>query len=191
MGQLVANPIYEFDPALWAEQWAKSKHLSPKDFKYTPEKLAKMQAAPPPEAPQVTAAKINADTALKVAELGATADQQSVASSERIKQAANVLEQGRIQSDQHATVVDATVRLHEIQAEAENTINQLKAQLAETTMKLQVEQKLNAANQAVDVHKHTVDKRVDLHKHFNPQPKPAVQVPGRAKSGQAASQANA
>jgi hypothetical protein len=191
MGQLVANPIYEFDPALWAEQWAKSKHLNPKDFKYTPEKLAKMQAAPPPEAPQVTAAKINADTALKVAELGATADQQSVASSERIKQAANVLEQGRIQSDQHATVVDATVRLHEIQAEAENTINQLKAQLAETTMKLQVEQRLNAANQAVDVHKHTVDKRVDLHKHFNPQPKPEVQVPGRARNGQQASQAGA
>jgi hypothetical protein len=161
-----------------------------------------MQSAPPPEAPQVTAAKINADTALKVAELGATADQQSVASSERIKQAANVLEQGRIQSDQHATVVDATVRLHEIQAEAENTINQLKAQLAETTMRLQVEQQLNAANQQAELRKqgtdqahenrrHAIDKAVELRKHYTPQPKPAVQVPGRAGNGQQASQAGA
>jgi hypothetical protein len=192
MGSMAASPIYGIDPKKWAKLFIKSKRLPPDDLMYSAEDQAKIDAAPPPEAPAVTVAKIVADTAMKQLAAKQTGDQQSLASEERIAQAANTLEGGhvqndaaRVQAEQQRTQVEATIKLHQIQAERDLaimqyanahriSIDQAKVELAKTTMQLQTERDLNAANMAAD-----------LHKHHNPSPTPPVQAPGRAAPGHA------
>jgi hypothetical protein len=195
MGNVAANPIYGVNPKKWFAQYAKSKRLDPQSMQYTPEEQEKMDAAPPPEAPAVTVAKVNADTALKVAEMGQQGDAQSVASAERIEAAANVLEGGRVQNEQHRTAVDATVKLHELQMQHNRamleyanrrniSLDQAKAELAKVAMTLQTQRDLNTQDNAVDLHKHAT-------RPARPPRgmRPPGQVPGRAGNGRAFEQA--
>ena len=169
------QPAYKLSPARTMEMYLRSKNMEPKDFQYTEAEQAKIDAAPPAAPPQIEVAKIN------------TASREKIAAQE--------IALGK--DDLHT---NAQVDLHKIQQERDLTyklalleysnrhqisIDETKAMLASTAMKLQTEKELNAVNNAVD-----------LHKHKNPpaQPKqprpqrPAVQVPGRAANGQAASQ---
>lgn len=175
------NPQYGLDPKLAMKMFLKSKRLDPEDVQFTPEMQAKMDAAPQAAAPVVEAAKINQDTTLKVAVMKQQGEAQSVQSEERVAQAAQALE-GQGQQ------VDATVRLHELQmrhdlaimeysARHSISINDAKVQLAKTAMQLSTEKELNAVNN-----------HHDMVKHVTQPPKPAVQLPGRAKNGQAAAQ---
>lgn len=187
MGNMAANPIYGTDPKKWAKMFYKSKHLNPDDLMYSKEDQDKMDAAPPPEQPAVTVAKINQDTQLKLGVMKQTTDQQTTQAEGVIEEAANTLEGNRIH-------VDATVRLHELEMQHQQALmeyanrNQIsladaKTQLAKTAMQLQTERDLNNANN-----------QLDLHKHRNPQPpkpRPPIQVPGRAGNGRAFSQAPA
>lgn len=198
IGQMLAvsaNPLYGLDPKKTMAEYLKAQKLNPASMQYTKEEQKKLDEAPPPEAPAITVAKINADVAMKTLVAGQTSDQQSLAAETQIKQAAQTLE-GSLAH------VDATVELHKEQLAHERalldyanrheiTLEQVKGDLATTAMRLQTERDLNAANTAADLHKHAVDKSVDLHKHRNPSPKPPVQVPGRARNGRAFSQASA
>lgn len=184
MAPMVLNAAYKMDPAKWAELFLKSKRIKPEDVQYTPEQQAKIDAQPPPAAPVVEAAKINQDTTLKVAVMKQGTAQQTIQSEQAIEAAANELEG-------HTAMTDATVRLHELQmrhdlalmdyaGKHQISINDAKVQLAKTAMQLNTEKELNAVNNAHD-----------MNKHRNPQPpraRPTVQVPGRAKNGQAAAQ---
>lgn len=190
MGAMAASPIYGIDPKKWAKLFLKSKRLAPGDVLYSKEDQAKLDAAPPIEAPAVTVAKIAADTAMKQLAAKQGTDQQTQASEERIAQAANTLEGGhvqndaaRVQAETQRTHVNATIELHKIQAARDLaimqyanahqiSIDQAKVELAKTTMLLQTERDLNAQNQAVDLHKHN-------------NPAPPVQAPGRAAPGHA------
>ena len=73
MGPMTLNPAYGLSPARWAEQYAKSKRMNPELLQYTDEEKAKMQSQPPPEAPAVTAAKINAGAKIHGIEMQAHA----------------------------------------------------------------------------------------------------------------------
>jgi hypothetical protein len=84
MGNMAANPIYGIDPKKWAKLFLKSKRLAPGDVQYSEEEQAKIDAAPPPEAPAVTVAKIAADTQLKLGAMKQTAEQQTAQSEEKI-----------------------------------------------------------------------------------------------------------
>lgn len=194
MGNMAASPIYGIDPKKWTALFLKSKRLAPGDLMYSKEDQAKIDAAPPPEDPRVTVAKIEADVAMKQLAAKQTTDQQSQASEERIAAAANTLEGGhvqndqqRVQAEQQRTQVEATIKLHQIQAERDLAIMQYanahqisidaaKVELAKTTMQLQTERDLNQANHAVDLHKHH---------NPSPMPPPPVQAPGRAAPGHA------
>ncbi len=191
MGNMAANPIYGIDPKKWAKLFLKSKRLNPDEVQYTEEEQAKLEANPPPEAPAVTVAKINADTQLKLGVMKQTADQQTTQAEGQIAAAAHVLEVARTQTEQQKVHGDLTMQAHQMDQQNQQALteqnNQLKinldkakAELAKVAMQLQTERDLNAANNAID-----------LHKHHNPSPQPAVQVPGRAGNGQAASQAPA
>ena len=191
MGNMAANPIYGIDPKKWAKLFLKSKRLNPDEVQYTEEEQAKLDANPPPEAPAVTVAKINADTQLKLGVMKQTADQQTTQAEGQIAAAAHVLEVARTQTEQQKVHGDLTMQAHQMDQQNQQALteqnNQLKinldkakAELAKVAMQLQTERDLNASNNAID-----------LHKHHNPSPQPAVQVPGRAGNGQAASQASA
>jgi hypothetical protein len=180
MGNMAANPIYGIDPKKWAEMFLKSKRLNPQDVQYTKEEQAKMAAAPPPEQPAVTVAKINQDTEMKKLAATQTADQQNAQNEAQIAAAAHVLETGKVQVAQQKVHLDSTLAASKLEMEQKQELDKLKAELARTVMELNTERELNLANN-----------QHDMHKHSNPQPRPAVQVPGRAGNGQAASQAPA
>ena len=205
MGQLVMNPAYGMDPKKWATQFLKSKRLDPKDMQYTEEQQAKLDAAPPPEAPQVTVAKIGQDTAMKQLAATQTTEQQSQASEERIANAAHVLEGAGVQNDaariaaeQHRTLADATVKLHEIQARRElamldyanrhaMNLDQVKAKLAQTAMTLQTQRELNAQDNAHQARQGQQERQARQERPERPRrgEKPPGQVPGRAGNGRA------
>lgn len=181
MAPIAANPIYGADPKKWFKLYLKSKRINPEDVQYTKEQQDKIDAQPPPAAPQIEVAKINADVAMKELVAKQTGDQQSMQHEAQIEAGAQALEH---QGQQ----VDATVRLHELQmrydlevmryaSDNRISINDAKVQLSKTAMTITAEKQLNAENNAHD-----------MRKHRSPQPKPAVQVPGRAKNGQAAAQ---
>jgi hypothetical protein len=192
MGNMAANPIYGIDPKKWAAEFLRSKHLNPAAFKYTEEEQAKLDAAPPVEAPAVTVAKIAADKDLKIAVMGQQADQRTAEAEGQIDAAAHALEVGTAQTERQRVHGELTIKAHGLQMQHDQalmeyanrmkiSLDQAKAQLAKTAMQLQTERDLNAANNAHE-----------MRKHITPQPpKPAVQVPGRAGNGKAASQAPA
>lgn len=196
MGQMAANPIYGIDPKKWTRLFLKSKRLDPEDVQYTEEQQAKIDAAPPPEAPVVKVAKIAADTAMKQIAAKQTTEQQGQASEERIAQAANALEGGHVQNDaqriaaeQHRTLADATVKLHELQTRRELamldyankhqiSLDQVKASLARTAMTLQTQRALNAEDNAADARRNRPERP-------RRGAEPPGQVPGRAGPGRA------
>jgi hypothetical protein len=72
------NPAYQQDPAKWFAQLMKAKRMNPDLTAYTPEQIKQMQSQPPPEAPQVTAAKINSQTTLHVQDMKDQAQAQQL-----------------------------------------------------------------------------------------------------------------
>jgi hypothetical protein len=194
---------FGLDPKKWAVEYLKSKKLRPEAFQYSPEDQAKMDAAPPPEAPAVTVAKIVQDTALKTLASTQSADQRTEQNEGQIAAAAHALEVGKAQVNQTQVHGELTIQAHRIQMEHDRalldfatkrniSLDQAKAQLAKVSMQLSTERDLNAAN---NVHERQINGQKQAHemrKHLTPQPpKPAVQVPGRARNGQAASQSPA
>jgi len=194
LGQAAANPIYGADPKKWFKEMLRSKRLDPENFTYTEEQQQKIDAAPPPEAPAVTVAKIGADTAMKQLAAKQTTEQQSQASEERIAEAAHTLEgagvqndAARIQAEQHRTLAEATVKLHEMQMRRElamldyankhrMSLEQVKAKLAQTAMTLQTQRDLNAQDSAADARRNRPER---------PErgAKPPGQTPGKAGNG--------
>ncbi len=155
MGNLVTNPAYEIDPARWAAQMIKMKKLDPADFQYTKAEVAAQKAAPPPEDPRITAAKVTAQ--------GQAARTQAVEASEteRAQLASKVtLEELRVKKE---------LALLEYANNHRMTILDVQAELAQTSMKLQAEREINAKNNEHELHKEVM--------------KPPVQVPGKAANG--------
>ena len=67
-----------------------------------------MAAMPPPEDPRIAAAKIDAETKLKIAVMGQQEAAQSLENEQKIANAAHVLEGQRIH-------VESTISLHELE----------------------------------------------------------------------------
>ena len=190
---LSLNPAFGLNPKKVAEALLKANKIAPDTMQYTKQEQDKIDASPPPEAPAVTVAKIQAQTAAQALVAKQQSDQQTVESEERIEQAAQVLEGGKVQVQRQGIQVQATVALHKEQLAHERalmeyavrnkiSLDQAKAQLARTAMTLQTQRDLNAQDNAVDLHKH----------HTPPRPerpargmRPPAQVPGRAGNGRA------
>jgi hypothetical protein len=195
IGQLLAsaaNPIYGLSPKKAMKEYLKSKKLDPETMQYSEEEQAKMDAAPPPEAPAVTVAKITQDTQLKLGVMKQQADQQTVQHEGQIAAAAHTLEVGQSQAEQARIQGELTLKAHELEMRREIALmdyankNQIslaaaKTQLAKTAMQLQTERDLNAQNQAHEMRRHRTPQA----------PKPPVQAPGRAANGHAFDQSAA
>jgi hypothetical protein len=193
MAGVVANPLYGLDPKRWAKLFLKSKRLNPDDIAYSEEEQAKLDAAPPPEAPAVTVAKITQDTQLKLGVMKQSVDQQTTQAEAQIAAAAHTLEVGKVQVDQQQTHLDATLQAHELQMTHDRalmeyatrrniSLDRAKTELARTAMQLNTERELNAVNNQAADRKH---RREIVAQQM---PKPPVQAPGRAAPGQAFTQ---
>ncbi len=192
MGNVVVQPIYGIDPKKWAKEFLKSKRLDPALFLYTEEQQAKIDATPPTPPPPVQVAQIAASVARDKLVAEQSAGERTLQNETQIAQAAQALDGSRVAAEQHRTLTEATVHLHEMETRRQlamleyanrNSIslNQAHADLAKTAMTLQTQEELNAADNAVDLHKHN---REQLRK---PQrgAKPPDQVPGRSGNGRA------
>ena len=100
LANMVLNPAYGLDPKKWSEMLIRSKQLQPKDFQYTEEQQAKMDAAPAPAAPAIEVAKIKAQT-----------DAQKLAQDAQIAQADDAFNKDKLHTD-------SLVKLHDIKESA-------------------------------------------------------------------------
>jgi hypothetical protein len=179
IGNWANNPNNPFgiDPRKWFKQMAKSKRLNPEDLQFSKEEQDKRDEAPPPVAPAVQVAQINA--------------QSRQATTQATLQAKGQSDQVKAGVDEKKIATDATIELHDqatrrdlliLQYALEHrlTVEQVKADLAQTAMKLNVERELNAQDNAADAHKNRRQPRPQR------QPmRPPVQTPGRAGNGRA------
>lgn len=200
MANMVVNPIFGADPKKWFKLFLKSKRIDPEGVQYSEEQQQKIDAAPPPVAPQVQVANINASVARDALVMKQSADERTAQNETQIAQAANELDGQRVQVEQHRTLAEATVKLHELQTRRElamldyanrhqMSLDQVKADLAKTAMTLDTQKQLNAADNAVELHKNRHQPRppkaVHPQRSAPPLMKPPSQLPGRAGNGRA------
>ena len=132
------NPAFGLNPKKAMEMYLRSKKLQPKDFQYTEEEQAKIDAQPAPAAPQIEVAKIRA-----------AIDEKKIAAGAEDTKADN-------DRADRELATNSTVRLHELQLKRElamleyanrekTTLDDIKAQLAQTAMKINAQKELSAA----------------------------------------------
>lgn len=196
MGSLIANPAFGIDPKKWFASYARSKRLDPREFQYSPEDQAKMEAQPPAPPLPLQVEQVRTQSAEKIA---AGHDQVAAAKvqAERDRGTEYVQAQtARDQSNQAAQLkqTDAQVQIANLNyqialAEFANahgiSTDKVKADLAQTAMRLNVQKELSANNVALDLHKHSVPAA-----EANPSVAipPEVEPAGRAQPGQSFSQ---
>lgn len=191
MLQLSVNPAFGADPKKAFAEACRVQRLDPARFQYTEEEQAKMAQQPPPEAPQIQAAKLNAQTTLHKQDM---ADQTAI----KIAQSRDTLASHKVDVDtdrdrvynesmaardaanHQATMTELQLRRELSMLDYANkhqiSLEKVKADLAQTAMKLKTQTDLSIGAHAVDVHKHR-----------NPPPviTPPTEPAGRAKPGEA------
>lgn len=171
------NP-YKIDPAKLFAQVSKTKKLNPAEIQYSDEEWEKVSSQPPPKAPAVQVAEINAQATLQKAKLDTDRDAVYVQA-----------ETNRTESEHDARMAELQLRerLAMLDYANKNQINldQLKAELASVTMKLQTQKQLSVASMQVDLHKDKTGKEIDVHKYKTGQAiTPPTEPAGRAADGQ-------
>lgn len=173
MGAMVLNPAYKMDPAKWAVEFLKSKRFDPRNFQRSAEEQAKIDAAPPPVAPQVEVAQINA------------------ASREKVAQATGQITQTRAGAEAQVRLRELAVRERLAIMDFANrrgiSLEQVKASLAKTAMQLNTQVKLAGVRMAPSGGSNgRVAPRRAVAPRRTPQVAPAgVEPVGRAAPGQA------
>lgn len=156
LASMSLNPAFGYDPELIGEELAKVHRIDPKRIMLSDEKKEALKQQPPPEAPQVTVAKIRSQTDLAKAEMDTDRDTAFV------------------QAQNERTQIDAQARERELQTKyqlalldyankRQITLDKAKAELTKVSMQLTVQKQLNGSNAA----------------------QPAVEPRGRAPEGQA------
>lgn len=163
MGNMVLNPNYGIDPKRWAKMMLRSKRIHPADLMYTQKELDKLAAQPPPPAPQVQVAQINAGVKRETLAASQSTEQRSSANEQQIAQAAQELDGARVAAEERRTLAEATVRLHEMQMQRETamlnhanqrnlTVTQVQAELIKEAMKLRATADGDAADREHQMH---------------------------------------
>ena len=140
-----------------------------------------MAQQPPPEAPQITAAKIMSASREKVAGISAQVTVQKTQADTDRDRAYVQAETQRTTNEHEATMSELAVRRELALLDYANkrnlSLDQIKAELAQTSMKLGVQKDLSLAGHIMD-----------HHKHHNPVPQvitPPTEPAGRAPDGEA------
>ena len=181
MGGMVKDPAFGINPKLWIAEVYKSKRLDIGKVQYTEQEQAKLESQPPPEAPQVTAAKIRAQSDTQKTQI----TQQAAVARMKVdtdRDTAFVQAEAQRNANLHeATMAELNVRRELAMLDYANkrniSLDQLKAEMAQTAMKLNVQKELSA-----------LDAGIDLHKHHNPSTEaitPPTEPAGRAEDGKA------
>ncbi len=144
------NPAFGLSSEKVMEQILKSKRLDPRLVQLSEEEKAQRASQPPPEAPQVTVAKINTESREKVAQVNAEqATERMRLDTDRDAAYVNA-ENQRTASEHEARMTELQMKLQLAQLDYANkqqiSLQEVKAQLAQTAMKLNVQQSLSNAD---------------------------------------------
>ena len=139
MGQFAIQPAFGVDPKRWFAEFSKTKRLNPKNFQYTPEEQAKIDAQPKPAAPAIEVAKIrsaDADKALaaedKLAQMQAQLDKAIADAANATKESVAALKK---EMDEKRIVVDTDRDRAYVEAETARTTNQHLERMKELEIK--------------------------------------------------------
>ncbi len=181
------DPAFGINPKKAMAEYLRSRRIIPSRVQYTEEEQQKIDSTPPPEAPQVQAARIMAESRGAIAQSDAAVEQQR--SAEDI-----ALRREEMQNEKE-------LRMLEYANKNGITLQQVKADLAKTAMTLQAQRELAAAENGVSLHMHHNrgdkddkgeggTKRQPRHKKspIAGPAKPIAQLPGRAANGHAFTQ---
>ena len=148
--QASVNPAYDLHPGRCMEALLRTKRLPPEQFQLTDAEKEEKAKQPPPEAPVVTAAKIRAESAEKVAtsrdQLAAQRNQNDLDRDTAYQQSLN--ERGMANDNLKLEELRLKVRLAELEYATQERISlqDAKVKLADTTLKLQVQKELAGAD---------------------------------------------
>jgi len=144
------DPAYDLHPGRCMEALLRTKRLPPEQFQLTDAEKEEKAKQPPPEAPVVTAAKIRAESAEKVAtsrdQLAAQRNQNDLDRDTAYQQSLN--ERGMANDNLKLEELRLKVRLAELEYATQERISlqEAKVKLADTTLKLQVQKELAGAD---------------------------------------------
>lgn len=179
MAALVTNPAFGLSPDKWVKEYLKSLRFDPAKFELSEEEKAQAAQQPPPEAPQVQAAKIRAEVDMKKAEMTTQVDQM------RIKrdtdrdliyvQAEDKRTQNEFTSRREELMVRRELEMLKYANQQKVTLDQIKSDMAQTAAKLRVQKELSAASHVMSMKKHVTPQAAT----------PPTEPAGRAQPGKA------
>ena len=147
--QMSANPIYEINPAKAFAEWWKTKRMDPTRIQLTDEEKAQKAQQPPPEAPQVQVAKVNAQARIETTKMTASATlKRAEMDTDRDTQFQQALNE-RAEIAASANAQELELR-RELEVYKENNLmkrelDKLKAMLATKSAELDTQKELSAA----------------------------------------------
>ena len=127
---LSLNPAFGWDPELTGEEFLKAQHFSPKAFKLSEEKKAKMAQTPPPKAPQVEVAGIREQGATQRLQMQLEHDKSESGLDRNL--------------DLALKQIDAQLASAELSVDERLALDDIKATLAGITLKVQTQRELSA-----------------------------------------------
>jgi hypothetical protein len=160
LGQMTLNPAFELDPAKWAQNFVKSKRIDPEELRYSDDEIQRIKNTPPPDAPVVAAAKINAAARIHEADMDGTVKREIAANEHdrgvAYEQALAQQDATRLQLAERELQLKYEIAVLENSTKRGVSIQEVKAELAQTAMKLHTQTELSRDALAVEVHKHHV-----------------------------------
>lgn len=177
---LSLNPNYLLDPELVAKEVLKGMRLDYKSFALSDEKKQQLSQNPPPEAPQVTVAKIRADADLKKEDKESKQKVDHTVAAAQMELQKQQFEEKERQLDRQNALVLAAIneRMNstKLTSDERNNLAKIKATLTTDGAKINLQKDLSLAQHSVDLHK------------SNQAMKPPVEPPGKAPNGEAFTQ---
>lgn len=171
LGAMTLNPAYGMDPKRWAAEFVRVKRMDPSRLQYSEDEQKKMASQPPPEPPAVTAAKIRAASAEKIA----TARDQIT------------LQKSKMDTDRDTAYTQSLERRDATMAASRREELAIKREIAYLTLQINkgISVDANKTKLADTVMKLQTTKQLAMSgARAGSMPTPPVEPPGRAPAGQ-------
>lgn len=147
--QMSLNPAYEINPAKAFAEWWKTKRMDPTRIQLTDEEKAEKAQQPPPEAPAVQSAKINAQARIETTKMTASATlKRAEMDTDRdtaYQQALNERADIDLQAKDKELEMRRELEIYKENNTMKRELDKLKAELAMKSAELETQKELSAA----------------------------------------------
>lgn len=184
--QYAANPAFMLSPERLMVEILKSNKISPDRVMLTDEEKQQQAQQPPPADPALEVAKLRGQTAMDVEKLKQQSDMQEIEAKSHEMQSEMALKLQMAQQDRDHEMkikqLELQMKMMELSASSQQSLESIKAALADTSMRLNVQQRLSQDAQAHEKDQNERDKAHDITKLAL---QPPTEPVGRAENGRA------